>query len=98
MPPEGPGSAQADVYSLGKVLYEVATGKDGAISGNPEELHPDTDPKQWIALNRVLCDICDPKISKRTITSASPCAALDESVGKKVGEGKAFTGVLWLAC
>ena len=28
VPPEGPGSAQADVYSLGKLLYEISTGKD----------------------------------------------------------------------
>ena len=28
MPPEGPNSAEADVYSLGKVLYELVTGKD----------------------------------------------------------------------
>ncbi len=28
IPPEGPGTAQADLYSLGKVLYEAATGKD----------------------------------------------------------------------
>src|SRR5262245_64533115 len=28
IPPEGPGSPQADLYSLGKVLYEAATGKD----------------------------------------------------------------------
>ncbi|PYJ86032.1 MAG: hypothetical protein DME22_06820 [Verrucomicrobia bacterium] len=28
IPPEGPGTAQADVYSLGKVLYEMVTGKD----------------------------------------------------------------------
>ena len=28
IPPEGPGTAQADIYSLGKVLYEIALGKD----------------------------------------------------------------------
>lgn len=28
VPQEGPGTAQADIYSLGKVLYEIAMGKD----------------------------------------------------------------------
>jgi TolB-like protein/Flp pilus assembly protein TadD len=28
IPPEGPGSPQADLYSLGKVLYETSTGQD----------------------------------------------------------------------
>ncbi|MDQ3622993.1 MAG: SUMF1/EgtB/PvdO family nonheme iron enzyme [Verrucomicrobiota bacterium] len=28
IPPEGPGTVQADLYSLGKVLYEIAMGKD----------------------------------------------------------------------
>ncbi len=28
IPPEGPGSPQADLYSLGKVLYEISTGQD----------------------------------------------------------------------
>ena len=28
IPPEGPGSPQADLYSLGKVFYELSTGQD----------------------------------------------------------------------
>jgi serine/threonine protein kinase len=28
LPPEGPGTPQADLYSLGKVLYEISTGQD----------------------------------------------------------------------
>src|SRR5262249_2225869 len=28
IPPEGPGTRQADLFSLGKVFYELATGKD----------------------------------------------------------------------
>jgi serine/threonine protein kinase len=27
IPPEGPGKVQGDIYSLGKVLYEISTGK-----------------------------------------------------------------------
>ena len=28
IPPEGPGTPQADIFSLGKVLYEASTGND----------------------------------------------------------------------
>lgn len=28
LPPEGPGTPQADIFSLGKVLYEITTGQD----------------------------------------------------------------------
>ena len=75
VPPEGPGSAQADVYSLGKVLYEIATGKDRLdFPELPDELPTGLERKRWLELNRIICDICEPRISKRKISTASELA------------------------
>ncbi|MEO5916941.1 MAG: SUMF1/EgtB/PvdO family nonheme iron enzyme [Luteolibacter sp.] len=75
VPPEGPGSSQADVYSLGKVLYEIATGKDRlSFPELPEVMPSGVDRKRWLELNRIICDICEPRISKRKISSASDLA------------------------
>ncbi len=85
VPPEGPGSAQADVYSLGKVLYEIATGMDRMnFPELPEEMPSGPDRKRWLELNRVICDVCEPRISKRKISTA---AGLAESL-RRIQRGK----------
>jgi TolB-like protein len=66
IPPEGPGTPQADVYSLGKVLYEVSTGTDRL---NYPDLPPDFDRmverEAFLKLNTVILKACENDIRNR---------------------------------
>src|SRR4029077_5472410 len=64
VPPEGPGTPQADVFSLGKLLYEVSTGKDRLdFPEIDSQLSNRPDREQLLQLNDVLIKACahDPK-------------------------------------
>jgi serine/threonine protein kinase len=70
IPPEGPGSAQADVYSLGKVLYEASTGQDRLAFPYLPELSPDESTRSKLAeLNEVFLKACAPSIRDRYQTA-----------------------------
>src|SRR5438309_4949836 len=64
VPPEGPGTPQADLYSLGKLLYETCTGKDRLdFPEIDSQLSQRPDREQLLQLNDVLVKACanDPK-------------------------------------
>ncbi len=66
VPPEGPGTAQADLYSLGKVLYEISMGKDRLDF--PEvgtDLEARDDKLQLLELNSVFLKACASTPNKR---------------------------------
>lgn len=59
VPPEGPGTPQADIFSLGKVLYEVSTGKDRLdFPELDSKLSEREDKDQVLQLNGVLIKAC----------------------------------------
>jgi CHASE2 domain-containing sensor protein len=71
IPPEGPGTAAGDVYSLGKVLYEASTGLEvGCFPDLPTALaqQPKEDP--FYLLNAILLKACENSAELRYTSAA----------------------------
>ena len=66
VPPEGPGSVQADLYSLGKVLYEISTGRDRKeFPKLPDDLDHLPHKRESLELNEVTLKACEPDLARR---------------------------------
>lgn len=78
-PPERPGTVQADIYALGMVLYVMSTGR--APTFFPEiatTLVEKPDTADFLALNQIILQACEPNPAKRYQTAAELHKALME--------------------
>ena len=108
IPPEGPGTVPADIYSLGKVLYEISAGKDRRnYPEPPTQLDDLTDVDRLVEFNEVISKACasDPQRRYRSARQLREDAALLKSGGsikrvrlieRRLALGIRISGVLLL--
>ncbi|MEO8429663.1 MAG: serine/threonine-protein kinase [Verrucomicrobiota bacterium] len=71
LPPEGPGTPQADIYSLGKVLYEISTGMDRRrFAELPDDVWTWPDRAAVIEFNEIVLKACVKDSAQRYSSAA----------------------------
>jgi TolB-like protein/predicted Zn-dependent protease len=71
IPPEGPGKPQADLYSLGMVLYEASTGTDRLEYPDlPADFDAMPEREAFLKLNSIILKACDNDVRKRYQTAS----------------------------
>ena len=79
MAPEGPGTAAADVFSLGRILYVALTGKPPDQSPElPTRIASHPDCNLFLELNHISCKACEIDLQRRYGSAASMRADLLE--------------------
>jgi CHASE2 domain-containing sensor protein len=81
MPPECPGTPQADIYALGMVLYVLSTGRNPALF--PEistTLVGNQEPGQFILLNTIILKACQPDPAHRYASASEMRHALQQAL------------------
>jgi serine/threonine protein kinase len=85
-PPEGPGQPQGDIYSLGKVLYEISMGLNSqrCFPALPNELRNDPDREHLVKLNEIILRACH-KDPIRRYASAAKLQGDLKRLAKRIG-------------
>jgi serine/threonine protein kinase/TolB-like protein len=86
IPPEGPGTPQADLYSLGKVLYEISTGLDRrefpALPDDFAQQQSVDQPNPQSPIPNPQCQIPNPKSEIKSPKSAVAFLELNAVIAK----------------
>ena len=84
LPPEGPGTPQADIFALGKVLYEAATGLDRReFPDLPPDIRTWPDAAQVFELNEIILKACAASAQARYGSTEAARGDLERLLGGK---------------
>jgi hypothetical protein len=92
MAPEGSVGPDGDLYSLGKVLYEISSGKNRhQFPELPTDILEGSDAPRFLRLNRILIRACANDSQKRYRTAEEMHADLTALSSRRIASGTSYT-------